>query len=183
MPLRFLLALVAVLVLSMPLAAQTPVRAVGPGDEVRVRAPAAAPGVIQGEMLWYHGDTLAVREAGTGREIAIHVDSVRGLALNLGFDRRRSMRRGARLGAFLGAAVGFVAGPFAAMEGTDAEFGSNAALVFAGSTLAGTAMGAAGGALFARDHWQKYSMPIRPRPRVTLSVDGGARVGVSVPVR
>jgi hypothetical protein len=180
MPIRLLPLVFALLALAAPAAAQPDARRIVPGDEVRVRAPSAAPGVLRGEVLQYRGNTLALRQAGTGREFAIHVDSVRGMALNLGFDRRRSTLRGARLGLFLGAAAGGVAGPFVAMEGTDDDFGTTAALVFAGGALAGTGLGALGGAVFARDHWQSFSMPIRPRARVAFAVD---RVGISIPVR
>ncbi|HEY7770464.1 hypothetical protein [Longimicrobium sp.] len=179
MPIRCLPFVLALLAFAAPSAAQRAARGLVPGDEVRVRAPSAAPGVIRGEVLRYQGDTLALRQAGTGREFAIHVDSIRGMAQNLGFDRRRSTIRGARLGLFLGAAAGGVAGPFVAMEGTDEDFGTNAALVLAGGALAGTGLGALGGAVFARDYWQSYGMPIR-RARVTLSTD---RVGISIPVR
>lgn len=179
MPIRCLPFVFVLLAFAAPAAAQPAARGIGPGDEVRVRAPSAGPEVIRGEVLLYQGDTLALRQAGTGREFAIHVDSIRGMALNLGFDRRRSTIRGARLGLFLGAAVGGVAGPFVAMEGTEEDFGTTSALVFAGGALAGTGLGALGGAVFARDYWQSYGMPIR-RARVTLSAD---RVGISIPVR
>ncbi|HEY0036779.1 MAG TPA: hypothetical protein VGB66_08840, partial [Longimicrobium sp.] len=136
MPLVF-----ALLVFAAPAAAQREARGIVRGDEVRVRAPSAAPGIVRGEVLLYQGDTLALRQAGTGREFALHVDSIRGMAQNLGFDRRRSTVRGARLGLFLGAAVGGVSGPFVAMGGTEDDFGTTAALMLAGGALAGTGLG------------------------------------------
>jgi hypothetical protein len=161
------------------LAQQTPVT-LTPGDRVRVSAPPHTPHRVQGELVLYQGDSIAVREEGTGTVYLAPVTSVRSLAKNVGLDRGRSVRRGARLGLFLGASVGAVAGPLLGTDEDTDQFYETIALSTGGGAVLGVALGAAYGALFARERWQGLRMPIRP---VMGTTSGGATtVSFSIPV-
>src|SRR5688572_14425994 len=65
-PARLLMALALAAVLPRGAEAQNGAHALEPGDTVRVEAPALHAGLIEGELLMYQGDSLAVREASTG---------------------------------------------------------------------------------------------------------------------
>ena len=146
-----------------------------PGDTVRVLAPAYHAQRVQGELVLYQSDTLAVRETGSGTRYAFPVSAVRELYKNEGRDVRRSVRHWARAGLFLGAAAGLVAGPLIATS--DAEGGILGPTLVAGlgGGVLGLGLGAAGGTLFARDHWQRFRTPIVP-PAST-----GVALGITLP--
>ncbi|HEX2211705.1 MAG TPA: hypothetical protein VHG93_28720 [Longimicrobium sp.] len=146
-----------------------------PGDTVRVMAQAWGPQLIEGELLVYHTDSLAVLETATGTRYAVALDGVQRLFKNEGLNRRRSARRFAVAGAFMGFATGVVLGPLISMRRKDENFvGATVVSSVAGGAL-GLGLGAAGGSLFAREHWQPFRTPILPpRPAV-------ATVSVSIP--
>lgn len=147
-----------------------------PGDTVRVVAPAHHDGVIEGELLLYQGDTLAVREASTGTAYRLPLATIYRLAKNEGRDRRRSTRQWALAGLFVGAAAGLVSGPLiAAAEDGGGIVGPTMLMGLGGGAL-GLGLGAAGGSYLAGDHWQRFRTPIHPpappplRVSVTLAV-------------
>ena len=148
-----------------------------PGDTVRVLAPAFHEGMIEGELLIYRTDTLAVREAATGTAYAFPLEAVRGLQKNEGLDRRRSVRKWALAGLFLGAAAGLVSGPLIAASDDEGSMVGPTLLIGAGGGALGLGLGAAGGAMFARDHWQRFRTPILPPNAGAAEV----AVGVTVP--
>lgn len=148
-----------------------------PGDTVRVMATAWGPREIEGELLVYHADSLALRETGTGTRYAVELGGVRRLSKNEGFDRRRSMRRAGTAGLFMGIALGVVTGPLISMGRHDESFERTTLVTTLGGGVLGLGLGAAGGALFAREHWQRFRTPIIP-PRYS---SGGMEIGVSIP--
>ena len=153
---RFALALVAATAASA--AAQQ--RTLVPGDLVQVVAPTVRRQPVRGELVRYHGDTLAVREAGTDSIVVLPMDRVRNLALNRGRHPTGSSRRTMGAGAFLGLALGAVAGPLiASRQGGDGDFLKYTAFSAGGGMLAGGTLGALLGAMFPRTHWQRYAMP------------------------
>lgn len=147
-----------------------------PGDTVRVHAPSLHPGVIQGELLLYRGDSLGVREASTGTAYQFPLGAIRGLEKNEGPDRRRSVRRWATAGLFLGGALGLVSGPLIATAEPGGSVLGPTVLAGLGGGALGLGLGAAGGSMFARDHWQRFRTPIvfPPTP--------AAEAGISIPV-
>ncbi|HEY0019535.1 MAG TPA: hypothetical protein VGC13_24750 [Longimicrobium sp.] len=143
-------------------AAQDAVHTLAPGDTVRVLAPAWGPRMVEGEVLVYHTDSLAVRESATGRRYAVALGGVQELMKNEGPNRRRSVRRSALGGLFVGFALGVVAGPLLAMGRKDDDFLGTTVLTSLGGGAMGLGVGAAAGSVFARDHWQPFRTPILP---------------------
>ncbi|HEX2205298.1 MAG TPA: hypothetical protein VHG91_18460 [Longimicrobium sp.] len=161
---------------ALPAAAQE--ITIEPGDEVRVVAPARAPHRIQGEVLLYRGDSLAVREDGTGTVYEMPLADVRRLSKNVGLDRGRSIRHSVRFGLFLGTAVGAIAGPLIASRDRDPDhFYPILGASTASGVLLGAGIGAAHGAFFAGDRWQAFRMP---PVQAGVTRDGGAVVAVSL---
>jgi hypothetical protein len=145
-----------------------------PGDTVRVAAPTLHEGVIEGELLKYEGDSLGIRDASTGTAYQFPISTIRRLEKNQGRDRGRSMRRWAAAGLFLGAAAGLVSGPLIATADEEGGMVGPTVLAGLGGGVLGLGLGAAGGSVFARDHWQRFRTPIPPPPP--------ASIGISVPV-
>lgn len=143
-----------------------------PGDTVRVLAPAYHAGMIEGEVLRYRVDSLAVRDAATGAEYAFPLTAIRGLQKNEGLDRRRSVRKWALAGLFVGASVGLVSGPLIAARDHEGGMVGPTLLIGLGGGVLGLGLGAAGGSVFAREHWQRFRTPIVPHatPAVALGV-------------
>jgi hypothetical protein len=135
-----------------------------PGDTVRVEAPALHAGVVQGELLRYHGDSLAVREASTGTAYQFPLETIRRLEKNEGTNRRRSVRHWALAGLFIGAATGLVSGPLIATADEGGGMAGPTLIAGIAGGALGFGLGAAGGSLFATDHWQRFRMPISPPP-------------------
>ena len=145
-----------------------------PGDTVRVVAPAWGARMIQGELLLYRADSLAVREAATGMRYAVPLDGVTRLMKNEGLDRRRSVRRWSFAGLFMGFATGVMVGPLVSMQRRDENFVGATLVTSLGGGALGLGLGAAGGSIFARDHWQPFRTPIvvpaYPPPAQTVIV-------------
>lgn len=145
-----------------------------PGDTVRVLAPAWGPRLIEGELLLYQTDSLAVRETATGTRYAVALDGVERLFKNEGLNRRRSVRRFAVAGLFIGFATGVVAGPLVSMERKDENFVGATLVTSLGGGALGLGLGALGGTLFAREHWQPFRTPIHvpppPPPAASVAV-------------
>ena len=137
-------------------------RTLSPGDEVRVHAPSVRPSRIRGTVVLYQGSTLELQERETGQILDVPVAEIRSLALNEGLHRGRSSWYVARFGAFLGGAGGLVAGPLIATSRAPGNFGEVMLVSGIVGTAAGTGLGAILGAVFARDHWQRFRMPIVP---------------------
>lgn len=172
MLIRLVCTFVLLLVSTTPdLAAQREPVTLEPGDTVRVVAPSLAQRRVEGRLVSYRADTVTVAEAGTGTTYAFPVTGVRSLAKNEGRSRSRSTWRTARFGAFLGVAAGLVGGPFIAQQGGGDHFGASVAVSGAGGAVLGTALGAAVGALFPRDQWQRIRVP---RPAAVLSRGGAS---------
>lgn len=142
-----------------------------PGDTVRVSAPALHEGVIQGELLRYHGDSLAVREWSTGTAYQFPLGTIRRLEKNEGRDRRRSVRHWALAGLFIGAATGLVSGPLIATADEGGGMAGPTLVAGIGGGALGFGMGAAGGALFSADRWQRFRMPVPPPTPQTPHLD------------
>ena len=184
-PLRLLPLLALALVLPHRAAAQDAVHTLALGDTVRVLAPAWGSRMIQGELVVYHTDSLAVREAGTGTRYAVALAGVERLMKNEGVNRRRSVRRWGVAGLFLGFATGVVAGPLVSMERKDEDFVGATLVTSLGGGVLGLGLGAAGGAVFARDYWQPFRTPI-VAPTYSSSAPApstGMALGVSIPTR
>lgn len=158
---RWLAALALAAALPAGAAAQR-VYTLQPGDTVRVLAPAHHAGVVEGELIAYRPDSLSVRETATGTAYAFPLESVRRLQKHEGVDRRRSVRRWALAGLFVGAAAGLVSGPLIAASDEDGGMVGPTMLTGLGGGVLGLGLGAAGGSLFARDRWQRFSTPIHP---------------------
>lgn len=143
-----------------------------PGDTVRILAPAFHQGVIEGELLLYRTDTLAVRETATGTAYAFPLSAIRRLHKNEGPNRRRSVRRWALAGLFIGTSVGLVSGPFIATADEEGGIVGPTLLTGLAGGVAGLGLGAAGGSLFSHDHWQRFRTPILPpaTPRAEVAV-------------
>ena len=157
--------------------AQRVAHTLAPGDTVRVLAPAYHEGMIEGELLVYRTDTLAVRETATGTAYAFPIEAVRGLQKNEGLDRRRSVRKWALAGLFVGAATGLVSGPLIASADDEGSILGPTFLIGAAGGALGLGLGAAGGSMFARDHWQRFRTPIVwPEAR-----SAEVAVGITVP--
>jgi hypothetical protein len=157
----------------MGAAAQSDGHTLLPGDAVRVVAPAWGPRMIQGELLLYRADSLAVREQTTGTLYTVRLDGVTRLMKNEGLDRRRSVRRWSLAGLFMGFATGVLVGPLVSMERKDENFAGATLVTSLGGGALGLGLGAAGGSVFARDHWQPFRMPVSPAyapPAQTVSV-------------
>lgn len=156
------------------LAGQAPASTLHPGDEVQVHAPTVRSSRVRGTVVLYQGATLQVREEGTGSLVSIPIQEIRLLARNEGRDRSRSSWWTARLGAFIGGAGGLVAGPLIATTRAPENFTEVTVASGLVGGAAGAGAGAVLGAIFARDHWQRFRMPIVP----TVSASAGAvRVG------
>lgn len=176
LPLRACIFAAALVLLPMHSAAQSNGHTLQPGDTVRVQAQPWGPRLIEGELLVYQTDSLAVRETTTGTRYAAPTDAVERLLKNEGLDRRRSARRYAVAGLFLGFATGVVIGPLVSMQRKDENFVSATLVTSLGGGALGLGLGAAAGSLFARDRWQPFRTPILP------PAPPAATVGVSVPV-
>lgn len=170
--LRTLPLIAAALLLPMRGAAQSNGHTLEPGDTVRVMAQAWGPRLIEGELLLYRSDSVAVRETATGTRYAAELSGVQRLLKNQGFNRRRSIRRHATAGVFLGFATGVVLGPLISMERKDENFVGTTVVTGLGGGALGLGLGALSGTIFARDHWQPFRTPIRPP---------ATSVGVSIP--
>lgn len=173
--LRFLLILAALLPAAA--AAQANGHTLIPGDRVRVLAPAWGARMVEGELVLYRADSLAVREAATGTRYAVPLGGVRRLLKNEGLDRRRSVRRFGIAGVFVGFAVGAVSGPLFAMSRGDDDFATMTLLTSLGGAALGGGVGAASGSVFARDHWQPFRAPII----VPATAPPAPAVGISIP--
>lgn len=150
-----------------------------PGDTVRVLAPAWGPRMIQGELLLYRADSLAVRDAATGTRYETPLDGVTRLLKNEGLDRRRSVRRWGVAGLFMGFATGVLVGPLISMQRKDDNFAGATLLTSVGGGALGLGLGAAGGSVFARDHWQPFRMPAHappPAPVATAAPAGAVPI-------
>ena len=170
-----LLVLAITMLLPAGAAAQANGHTLAPGDTVRVLAPAWGPRMVEGELVVYRTDSIAVLEAGTGTRWAVAPQGVRRLRKNEGLDRRRSVRRSALAGLFVGFAVGVVSGPMIAMGRKDDNFTGITLLTSVGGAALGMGLGAASGSVLARDHWQPFRTPIVPptppaAPLVTVSI-------------
>jgi hypothetical protein len=141
---------------ALPCAAQE--RTLEPGDVVRVVAPAHLTGPLRGEVVRYLADTLTVRDPATDSVHAIPMYAIRTLARSHGVQPSWSLHHGMRVGAFLGTSAGLVMGPMLARMGEENHFLQTTALSGAAGLLGGTALGALAGALFPREHWQRYGM-------------------------
>ncbi|HEX6038290.1 hypothetical protein [Longimicrobium sp.] len=175
-PARWLMALALALLLPRGADAQQDgAHTLLPGDTVRVFAPSVHPTVLQGELLLYRADSLGIRDASTGTAYQFPLSAVRGLEKNEGLDRRRSVRRWATAGLFLGGALGLVSGPLIATADPEGGMAGPIVLAGLGGGVLGLGLGAAGGSLFARDHWQRFRTP------VVGPAAPAAEVGVRVP--
>jgi hypothetical protein len=159
-PARLLMALALAAVLPRGAEAQNGVHTLEPGDTVRVEAPALHAGVIEGELLMYQGDSLAVREASTGTAYRFPLSTIQRLEKNQGSNRRRSVRHWALAGLFVGAATGLVSGPLIATAEEGGGIVGPTILTGLGGGVLGLGLGAAGGSVFSRDHWQRFRTPI-----------------------
>lgn len=167
--LRTLLLAAAALLIPMHAVAQSSGHTLEPGDTVRVAVADWGPRLVEGELLVYRTDSLAVRETATGTRYAAPLQGVQRLLKNEGVDRRRSVRRVGAAGLFMGFAAGVVLGPLISMERKDDNFvGTTLVTSLAGGAL-GLGLGAAGGTLFSREHWQPFRTPIRP-PAASVSI-------------
>lgn len=177
LPARALLPLLLILCRPGGVAGQSSPSTLHPGDEVQVHAPALRSSRVRGTVVLYQGATLQVREEGTGSVVSIPIEQIRLLARNEGTDRSRSSWWTARLGAFVGGAAGLVTGPLIATTRAPDNFTEVTVASGLVGAAAGAGAGAVLGALFARDHWQRFRMPIVP----TVSASAGAvRVGFAV---
>lgn len=171
--LRTLLLAALTLLLPMRAAAQGNGHTLQPGDTVRVQADAWGPRLIEGELLLYRADSLALREWATGTRYSVPLPAVQRLLKNEGVDRRRSVRRFATAGVFLGVATGVVLGPLISMQRKDENFIGATVVSSIGGGVLGLGLGAAGGSIFSRERWQPFRTPIHPP---------AAPVSVSIPV-
>lgn len=160
------------------LAAQAETNTLRTGDEVRVYAPSFRSTRVRGTVVLYEGSALEVREVGSGSVVEIPITSIEMLARNEGIDRGRSSWWMARLGAFVGGAGGLVAGPLIATSRAPDRFTEVTLASGLIGTATGAGLGAILGAVFARDHWQRFRMPIVP----TVATIPGA-IGLSVAAR
>ncbi len=174
---RALLLLALFAVLPAAAAAQSNGHTLEPGDTVRVLANAWGPRAIEGELLVYQADSLALRETATGTRYAVELGGVRKLAKNEGLDRRRSVRRWGTAGLFMGFALGVVTGPLISMGRHDESFERTTLVTALGGGVLGLSLGAAGGAVFSRDHWQRFRTPIHP-PQYS---SGGVALEIRIP--
>lgn len=172
-PLRALLLAAVAFLLPAQAAAQGNGHTLEPGDTVRVMAREWGPRLVEGELLVYRTDSLAVRETATGTRYAVPLPGVQRLLKNEGVDRRRSVRRWSVAGLFMGFATGVVLGPLISMQRKDENFVGATLVTSLGGGALGLGLGAAGGSLFSDEHWQPFRTPIRPP---------ASSVGVSVPV-
>lgn len=161
--------LAALALLPMRATAQANGHTLEPGDTVRVQADEWGPRLIEGELLVYRSDSLAVRESATGTRYSVPLPGVRRLLKNQGVNRSRSVRRFATAGAFIGFATGVVLGPLISMQRKDEDFAGATLVSSIGGGALGLGLGAVGGTIFSRDHWQPFRTPIRP-PATTVSV-------------
>lgn len=173
---RWLMVLALAAVLPRPADAQNGSHTLLPGDTVRVAAPSLHDGVIEGELLKYEGDSLAVRDARTGTAYRFPLATIQRLEKNEGVNRRRSVRHWALAGLFVGAAAGLVSGPLIATSEEGGGIVGPTVLTGLGGGVLGLGLGAAGGSLFARDHWQRFRTPILPPPAPAV------QAGVTIPV-
>jgi hypothetical protein len=133
---------------------------------VEVQEPNLGPTATYEGTLVYspNGFSLhAIDPAADGEVIAVPLSGVTRIEMATARNRGRSARRGATFGAFLGGSLGLIAGPIIASQNLGSAFTPIVAKSTAGGLVAGTALGALGGALFARDGWQRYSVPVEWR--------------------
>ncbi|HEX5869002.1 MAG TPA: hypothetical protein VFY65_01230 [Longimicrobium sp.] len=168
-PLRALLIAIALL-LPVQAAAQGNGHTLEAGDTVRVLADAWAPRMVQGELLLFHTDSLALRETATGTRYAVPMQQVQQLLKNEGIDRRRSVRKFAVAGLFIGFATGVVMGPLISMNRKDENFVGTTVITGLGGGALGLGLGAASGSIFAREHWQPFRFAPVPATTVSLSI-------------
>jgi protein involved in polysaccharide export with SLBB domain len=169
-PARLLMAFALAAVLPRGAEAQSGRYTLEPGDTVRVAAPSLHEGVIEGELLLYQGDSLAVREASTGTAYRFPLATIQRLEKNQGTNRRRSVRHWMLGGLFVGAAAGLVSGPFIATAEEGGSIVGPTILSGLGGGVLGLGLGAAGGSAFSRDHWQRFQTPIPPAAQVSVSI-------------
>jgi len=179
LPLRVLLVLASAALLPLSAAAQSHGHTLAPGDTVRVLARAWGTRMVEGELVVYRTDSLAVRETATGTRYAVPLAGVGRLLKNEGLDRRRSVRRSAVAGLFVGIAVGVVSGPLIAMSRDDENFAGTTLLTGLGGGALGIGVGAASGSVFAREHWQPFRTPILPPSPASTA----PAVSIRIPVR
>lgn len=99
----------------------------------------------------------AVDPAADGGVIPVSLSGVTRIEMAQPRDRGRSARRGATVMGFIGGSLGLIAGPI--LASTNHEFGPMVAKSTAVGLGAGVALGGVTGALFARDGWQRYTVP------------------------
>lgn len=168
--LRALLLAAIALLLPMRTVAQGDGHTLEPGDTVRVQASAWGPRLVEGELLVYHTDSLAVRETATGTRYAVALEGVERLLKNEGIDRRRSVRRFGVAGLFIGFATGVVLGPLISMERKDENFFATTAVTSLAGGALGLGLGAASGSIFAPERWQPFHIPSAPAATVSVSI-------------
>jgi hypothetical protein len=101
----------------------------------------------------------ATDPAADGGVIAVPRSGVSKIEMYRSRDRMRSARNGAGFMGFVGASLGLIAGPIIAAQMLDQPFTPIVAKSTAAGLGAGLALGGIGGALFASDNWQRYTVP------------------------
>jgi len=140
------------------------------GSRIRLLAPTAVTGRIEGMVVQLNGSSLLV--AGNDRTpVSVSRQAITQLEVSTG--RHRQTLKGMCIGAGLGALFG-VANPCIAMVGCDERNRGEAALIYG---LSGAAWGAGIGALIKRDRWSAVPLD---QLRLTLVPTPGRGVSGSV---
>ncbi len=127
---------------------------------VEVERPPLASNPVEGTLAYSpRGFSLhATDPAADGGVVDVPLTGVRHIEVYMPRDRARSARRGATMMGFIGGSIGLIAGPLIG-KSTNKAYGPLIASTTAIGLGGGAALGAAGGALFARDGWQRHTVP------------------------
>ena len=130
-------------------AAQLPIASLSPGNHVRLTAPSIADGSISGSILKLDSRVLQITRKESEAPTVIPIEKITSMEYSAGHGRLIGALKGMAIGLGAGVVLGVAC---VSICKTDANSGANLAPI--GGGLLGLPIGAAIGALIARERWE-----------------------------